>query len=142
MAINPKACTVQINIWVDCNALQNGQTTGIYMVDNLGGAKNPSQNEGAPNLNSYVTQGASVCWSIYPIDPCFDGQLSINAMTQGTTGFSSPPTAYGTTNAVWTGQLFKNAQGGSITQDIEINAPFNGKPGSFTISPTITVVTS
>ena len=67
--------TVFIQIWVDINAVQNGSTRGVYMVDNRVG--NGSQNEGSPALSTKVTNGSTIQWSIYNIDANSAALLSI-----------------------------------------------------------------
>ncbi|MEG3171754.1 hypothetical protein U1708_05965 [Sphingomonas sp. ZB1N12] len=67
--------TVFIQIWVDINAVQNGSTTGVYMVDNR--VANGSQNEGSAGLSTQVTNGSTIQWNIYNIDANSAAVLSI-----------------------------------------------------------------
>lgn len=146
MANNPQpsACTVFINIWVDVVALQAGQTTGVYIVDNQGGNTNPSQNEGSPNLITSVPQGANICWTILPVDPQFANTLQITNMQQGSNGFAQPPSAYSSTppqitGQTWTGQMLSNSTPGTYSQTINCNATTWNGGTSFTVSPQILV---
>ena len=138
----PSACTVFINVWVDVQALQSNSNTGVYIVDNQGA--NPSyqsQNEGSPNLVTAVPQGASICWTILPIDPQYAGTLTITNMQEGQTGFAQVPSAFGGNGQTWTGQLLANAVGGNYAQSINCNAATWNGGTSFTVTPSIQVYT-
>lgn len=67
--------TVFIQIWVDINAVQNGSTAGVYMVDNRVG--NGSQNEGSAGLSTQVTNGSTIQWNVYNIDASSAAVVSI-----------------------------------------------------------------
>ncbi|HXH14626.1 MAG TPA: hypothetical protein VNJ10_00665 [Sphingomonas sp.] len=67
--------TVFIQIWVDINAVQNGSTEGVYLVDNRVG--NGSQNEGSSSLSTQVTNGSTIQWSVYNIDASSAAVVSI-----------------------------------------------------------------
>ncbi len=140
-SISPAECTVFINIWVDVNATTTDSTKGIYCVDNMGGnSGKPSKNEGTPNLVTSVAQGDKVCWTIKAIDPKTAGAVSIISMSQGESGFSSPPGAYtgDSTGATWTGQMITNSVGGSIPQTITCSVAYNGGE-TLTITPSLNV---
>ncbi|HTF03551.1 MAG TPA: hypothetical protein VK826_05970 [Bacteroidia bacterium] len=138
----PSNCTVFINIWVDVEALQANQSTGCYIVDNQCGANPPSQNEGSSSLVTSVPQGATICWTILPIDPQFANTLTITNMQQGSTGFAQVPSAYSSTapqiaGQTWTGQLVSNSTGGNYSQTINCNATTWNGGTSFTVTPQI-----
>lgn len=70
--------TVFIQVWIDTNAVQNGSSQGVYLVDNrynLG-----SQNEGGTGLSTHVTNGATIQWNIFNIDPTGTATLELTAI--------------------------------------------------------------
>ncbi len=61
------SATVFIQVWVDINAIQNGSTKGVYAVDNRVGQG--STGEGSTGLATHVTNGSTIQWNVYNIDP-------------------------------------------------------------------------
>jgi hypothetical protein len=133
MSIPTNQCSTTILIWVDTNALQNGSTKGVYVVDNR--LNWGSSKEGTPNLSTNVTNGTNICWKILNVDLNSNAQLSIqevgNSSAWGASGQpqSVDPTTF-TGQAQVTGQasyqLIFNAQnaGGSgitTTLNLQIN---------------------
>ena len=115
LSVNPQNCTTFIQIWVDINALQQGQLTGCYAVDNLQGT-----GEGTPNLNSSVPTNTNVCWQVLPIDPQYAGDLSITQIS-APTGWQNQPAAYNNTGDIWTGTVSQSSTGGSIVQGVTVD---------------------
>ena len=133
MAITPSSCSLFIQIWVDTNALQNGSTTGVYLVDN--NLNHGSSNEGTTNLNTVVPVGTSICWSLLNIDPTSNTILTIqnfgNASVFGASG--TPQQVNATT---WTGQV---QAAGSANYNINFSAQIPGSSGITTsVNPSIT----
>lgn len=78
-SVSVSKCTTFIQIWVDSNALQNGSTQGIYLVDNR--IDNGSTNEGTPFLCTSVVIGTHICWRIFNIDPNAQTQLQLQSIS-------------------------------------------------------------
>jgi hypothetical protein len=132
--IAPTSCSVFIQIWVDTNALQNGQTTGVYLVDN--NLNHGSTNEGTVSLNTDVPVGSSICWSLLSIDPTSTTILQIqnfgNASVFGASG--TPQQVNATT---WTGQV---QQAGNASYTINFSAQYPGGSGITTnVNPSLSV---
>lgn len=124
--VNPANCQVFIQIWVDVNALQQGQTAGVYIVDNqvtLG-----STSEGTVSLNTIVQPGNNVCWSIQPIDPQYNGMFSISGVN-AISGWNAIPASYNNSPTIFTGQLNLATVAGNLVQGIECN--YNNGPTSW-----------
>lgn len=126
-------CSVFIQIWVDTNALHQGSTKGVYLVDNRTGA---GIREGTPDLTTTVSQSTYICWQIANIDPASTTILSIqsigNAPVWGASG--QPLFAEGES---WTGQA-QNA--GTSQYQLIFNAePKQGMGITTILSPTIVV---
>ena len=134
MAIQPSQCSVFIQIWVDTNALQNGQTIGVYLVDN--NLNHGSSSEGTVNLNTNVPNGTSICWSLLNISPTSNTILQIqnfgNASVFGASG--TPQQVNATT---WTGQV---QQTGGANYNINFSAQIPGQSGITTsVNPALSV---
>lgn len=132
--IQPNECSVFIQVWVDTNALQNGSTNGIYIVDS--NLNNGSSNEGTPNLNTNVTTNTKVCWTILNVDLNSTTQLSFqnfgNASVWGASG--TPQQVNATT---WTGQ---GQQNGNAQYNITFNAePAGGSGITASVNPVMNV---
>ena len=132
--IQPSECGVFVQIWVDTNALQNGSTTGVYLVDN--NANNGSSNEGTTSLDTSVPTNTKICWQVLNTNLNWDGKLSIanfgNAIVFGAGG--TPTQVTGDT---WTGQVQANGQ---ASYEINFNAQPSGGTGiTTTVSPVLTV---
>jgi len=132
--IQPSECSVFIQIWVDTNALQNGSTKGVYLVDN--NLNNGSSDEGTPSLDTNVPTNTKICWTVANVDPNWDGSLSIqNFGNAGVFGAGGTPQLINP--QTWTGQVQAN---GSDVYDIVFNAvPAGGTGITTTVKPTLTV---
>lgn len=132
--IQPSECSVFIQIWVDTNALQNGSTYGVYLVDN--NLNHGSSSEGTPTLNTKVPTNTKICWSILNTNVNWNGQLSIqNFGNAGVFGSGGTPQQVSATT--WTGQVQAN---GSDVYDIVFNAePAGGTGITTTVRPTLIV---
>lgn len=130
------SCTTFIQIWVDTNALHNGSTAGIYLVDNR--VSQGSSNEGTPSLNTAVTAGTNICWEIYNVDINSQTQLQIAAISNASVfGASGQPQVAPDNPNAFTGQV--QAAGGSGYQ-ITFNAQAPGASGiTAIVSPSLTV---
>lgn len=126
--------TVFIQIWIDTNAVQNGSTKGVYLVDNRVG--NGSGNEGGPGLETSVTAQSVIQWNVFNIDPT---SLNIPQLT----AISNAP--------IWgaSGQPQSDGQGGFIGQaqqtggsgyDITLNVQQSGGSGiTIHVDPSMSV---
>jgi hypothetical protein len=133
--ITPSSCSIFVQIWVDSNALVNGQTTGVYLVDN--NLNNGSSNEGTVNLMTNVTVGTNICWQLLNVDPNSLVALQIqnfsNASVFGASGTPQPFNAN-----TWTGQV--QAQGQNVPYTINFTAQQPGGSGITTsVSPKLSV---
>lgn len=134
MAIPASSCSTFVQIWVDTNALQNGQTTGVYLVDN--NLNNGSGNEGTVNLQTNVPVGTNICWSLLNVNPSSNTILQIqnfgNASVFGASG--TPQQVNATT---WTGQV---QAAGSSQYNINFSAQIPGQSGITTnVNPSLSV---
>lgn len=134
MAISPTSCSVFIQVWVDTNALQNGQTTGVYLVDN--NLNHGSTNEGTVNLQTVVPVGTNICWSLLNVNPTSNSILTLqnfgNASVFGASG--TPQQVNPTT---WTGQV---QAAGQASYAINFSAQIPGSSGITTnVNPTLSV---
>jgi hypothetical protein len=132
--IQPSECGVFVQIWVDTNALQNGSTTGVYLVDS--NHNNGSSAEGTVNLNTNVSTNTKVCWQVLNTNKNWDGELSIqNFGNSAVFGAGGTPTQVD--QSTWTGQAQAN---GTATYGITFNAqPAGGTGISTTVNPVLTV---
>ena len=133
--ITPSSCSIFVQIWVDSNALVNGQTTGVYLVDN--NLNNGSANEGTVNLMTKVAVGTNICWQLLNVDPNSQVQLQIqnfgNASVFGASGTPQQVNA-----STWTGQV--QAQGTNVPYNINFSAQIPGSSGiTTTVTPSLTV---
>jgi hypothetical protein len=133
------SATVFIQIWVDTNSVQGGQTTGIYLADNR--VSSGSQNEGSASLQTSCTKSSIIAWQIFAIDPNFEGaggSLQISQIGNSNAwGQSGQPESLNTNT--WTGQA-QNA--GQASYQISINVALPGQNGiSTNVNPSINVTT-
>jgi hypothetical protein len=127
--ITPVSCSVFVQIWVDTSALQNGDTTGVYLVDN--NLNNGSSNEGTVNLQTYVPVGTNICWSLLNVNPTSNTILQIQDFgNAGVFGFSGTPQRVNATT--WTGQV---QTAGIANYNINFIAQ---SPGSSAITTSVT----
>ncbi|MBV9110747.1 MAG: hypothetical protein JO306_15150 [Gemmatimonadetes bacterium] len=134
MAIPPTSCSVFIQVWVDTNALENGQTTGVYLVDN--NLNHGSSNEGTVNLQTTVPVGTKICWSLLNVVPTSNTILKIqNFGDAGVFGASGTPQQVNATT--WTGQV---QRAGTANYNINFSAQIPGASGiTTTVSPSLSV---
>jgi len=132
--IQPSNCSVFVQIWVDTDALQNGQTTGVYLVDN--NLNHGSSNEGTVNLSTDVPVGTNICWSLLNVDPTSDTILQIqNFSNAGVFGASGTPKQVNANT--WTGQV---QAAGSDGYSINFSAQIPGSSGiTTTVNPSLSV---
>lgn len=133
MALIPvSACSIFIQIWVDTNALQNGQTRGVYLVDN--NLNHGSAQEGTPTLSTSVPTGTNICWQILNVDLNSSAVLSIQDIGNASVwGASGQPQKFNETT--WTGQA--QARGNAPYQ-VTFNAQVSTGSGITTsVNPTV-----
>jgi hypothetical protein len=127
--------SVFIQIWVDTNALQNGSTKGVYVVDNR--VSNGSQNEGTASLTTNASNGSTVNWQIFNIDPTNTGMSAIqtisNSNAWGPGGQPQSDSTYGG----FSGQVQNT---GTAPYSVTFNA--QKQPGSAAITTTINLTMS
>lgn len=130
------SCTTFIQIWVDTNALQNGSTTGIYLVDNR--ISQGSGNEGTPSLNTAVTNGTNICWEIYNVDLNSTAQLQITAISNASVfGASGQPQVAPDNPNAFTGTVQSTGNAG---YQITFNAQAAGGSGiTAIVNPSLSV---
>jgi hypothetical protein len=137
MGVPVSQCSVFIQIWVDTNSVQNGQTKGIYLVDNR--VSSGSQNEGSANLQAACTLNSYICWQILAIDPNYTaggGTVAIQQIGNSNAwGMSGQPEMINSTT--FTGQVQNPGQAG---YSININVQNPGMSGiTIQISPSVLV---
>jgi len=102
MAISTKDCQVQIQIWVDDNAV-DGSTRGVYLVDNR--VRDGSQNEGSANLQTACTKGSNICWQIFTINASATSTVQIQSIGNSNAwGAGGQPEQASDNPAAFTGQ--------------------------------------
>lgn len=131
----PSDCDVFIQIWVDGNATQLGQTTGIYLVDNGG----KPGTEGGTGLNTVCTTGSLICWTVMPVDPNFvakGGSLQLQSVGNSSAwGDSGQPNEFDSLNFIGTAETV-----GSASYQVTINVCAPGGSGmTLFVNPAITV---
>lgn len=134
MNIPVNSCTTFVQIWVDTNALQNGSTRGVYLVDNR--LNDGSGNEGTPNLATNVTNGTNICWQVFNIDPNSTVELDIQSISNASVfGASGQPEAVGDGSGAFTGQV---QAAGSASYTINFTAQ-SGSGISTNVTPSLVV---
>ncbi|MBP5078096.1 AidA/PixA family protein [Pseudomonas chlororaphis] len=136
MAISTTNCPVQVQIWVDDNAVTNGSTAGIYMVDNRISAK--STHEGSANLNTAVSKGSNICWEVFLINPNSTSQVYITAIGNSNAwGFSGQPQAASSNLRTYTGSA---QTPGNASYSVSLNVQVEGRSGiTVNLTPSVTV---
>lgn len=134
MATPMSQCSVFIQIWVDTNAIQAGQTKGVYLVDNCV-SNNGSQREGSASLQTKCMKGSFISWTILPIDPNFGGSMQIQSIGNSNVwGDSGQPQRVD--DHSFTGQAQNNT---SSTYALGLNIQLAGGSGmSLQLNPGIT----
>lgn len=116
--------SVFVQIWVDTNALQNGSTKGVYVVDNR--VSMGSSDEGSAGLRTCCNNGSYVNWQVFNIDPTNTTPISIQSISNSNAwGASGQPQA-DATNGGFTGQA---QQTGSAPYSVTFNATKGGGSG-------------
>jgi hypothetical protein len=128
--------SVFVQIWVDTNALTNGSTKGVYVVDNRVSAG--SQNEGSTNLATAATNGSYVNWQVFNIDPTSTTPISIQSLSNSRAWGPSGQPQSDTTNGGFTGQLQET---GNAPYSVTFNASKGGGSG-ITTTVNLSVVVS
>ncbi len=130
--IQPSECSIFIQIWVDTNALQNGSTNGVYLVDSNN--NNGSSQEGTTSLITNATTNSKICWTILNTNINSDVQLSIaNFSNASVFGAGGTPQQYQPN--IWTGQVQAN---GKASYSITFNTE-KGVGITTTVHPTLSV---
>ncbi|WP_437947147.1 hypothetical protein WME98_41020 [Sorangium sp. So ce296] len=129
MTIPTTQCSVQIQIWVDTNAIQNGSTRGVYLVDNR--VTSGGQNEGSANLVTSCTQDSYVCWQILTVDPNASASVQIQSIgSSNAWGPSGQPQVASDNPNAFTGQA---QNPGSSSYQLSINVTAGGGSGTTVI---------
>jgi hypothetical protein len=126
--------TVFIQIWVDSNAVQNGSSRGIYLVDNRVGFG--SNNEGSSSLATNVTQNSVIQWSAFNIDPNSPDTVQLSAISNAPIwGASGQPQSDGQGNFIGQAQ----SDGGS-GYDVTLTVQQGGGSGiTLHVDPSMSV---
>jgi hypothetical protein len=131
------SCSVFIQVWVDTNAIQADQTTGVYLVDNRTSAG--SQNEGSAGLQTACTSGSNLCWTVQAIDPNFvaeGGVLGLQSIGNSNAwGDSGQPESINSTT--FTGQVQNDGTAG-YSLNLNVQVP-GGSGKTLTVSPGVIV---
>lgn len=127
--------SVFVQIWVDTNALQNGSTNGVYVVDNR--VSNGSQNEGTASLTTNASNGSTVNWQVFNIDPTSTGLIGIQAISNSNAwGPGGQPQA----DPTYGGFSAQVQTTGTAPYSITFNA--QKQPGSAAITTTVNLAMS
>lgn len=127
--------SVFIQIWVDTNALQNGSTKGVYAVDNR--VSNGSQNEGTAGLTTNASNGSTVNWQIFNIDPTNAGMIGIQTISNSNAWGPGGQPQLDPTYGGFSGQVQNT---GTAPYSVTFNA--QKQPGSAAITTTINLAMS
>lgn len=116
--------SVFVQIWVDTNALANGSTKGVYVVDNR--VSQGSKSEGSASLVTAITNGSYINWQVANIDPTNTSPISIQSVSNSNAwGPSGQPQA-DDTNGGFTGQVQHT---GTAPYSVSFNASKGGGSG-------------
>lgn len=137
MSIPTTQCSVFVQIWVDTNAVRNGSTNGVYLVDNR--VSSGSSSEGMGTLQTACTQGSSICWEVFTVSPCTTDSVSIQDISNSNAwGSSGQPEAAPDNPNAYTGQA---QTAGEADYEITLNVQLGEGSGfSVTVSPSISVL--
>ncbi|HEX7635373.1 MAG TPA: hypothetical protein VF427_08855 [Noviherbaspirillum sp.] len=137
MGIKTTDCPVQIQIWVDDNAVQTGSTAGVYLVDNR--VASGSEAEGTSSLSTASSLNSNICWQVFLINSQSTANASIQSIGNSQAwGFSGQPERAPDNSLAFTGTA-QNA--GTFTYPLSINLQVAGGSGT-TINLTPSVVVS
>jgi hypothetical protein len=137
MSVPTTQCSVFVQIWVDTNAIQNGSTRGVYLVDNR--VASGSSSEGTASLQTACTQDSFICWEVFTVSPCTDATVSIQSIGNSNAWGSSgqPEAALDNANA-FTGQA---QTAGGAGYEVNLNVQLGAGSGfTVTVSPSINVL--
>ncbi|MEO4046620.1 hypothetical protein AAFN46_05945 [Pseudomonas sp. CAU 1711] len=136
MGIPTTNCPVQIQIWVDDNAVSTNSRAGVYLVDNR--VASGSEAEGTPNLATACSQGTNVCWQVMLINPKSTSNVSIQSIgNSGAWGFSGQPQRAPDNAAAFTGTVQNS---GNFSYPLAINVQVQGGSGvTVNLSPSVAV---
>lgn len=130
------SCPVQIQIWVDDNAVTTGSSAGVYLVDNriLSG----SQSEGSANLTTACSKSSGICWQVYLINPTSTATVQIQSISNSPAwGFSGQPQRAPDNPNAFTGTA-ENA--GAAQYTIGLNVQVAGGSGvPVSVTPSVNV---
>jgi hypothetical protein len=137
MSVPISQCSVFIQIWLDTNSVQNGKTTGIYLVDNR--VSSGSQSEGSPNLQTACTLNSYIAWQVFAIDPNFaaaGGDVQIQQIGNSNAwGNSGQPESLNATT--FTGQVQNTGQ---ASYQLTLNVQSPGQSGiTVSVNPGVNV---
>jgi hypothetical protein len=123
---------------VDTNAVRDGSTRGVYLVDNR--VSSGSNNEGTASLQTALTVNSYVAWQIFAIDPNYSaigGNIEIQQIGNSNAwGNSGQPQQLNATT--FTGQV-QNA--GNANYRLTLNVQNPGQSGiTITVNPSINAV--
>ncbi|PMY32647.1 hypothetical protein C1Y35_27420 [Pseudomonas sp. GW456-L14] len=136
MAIPTTSCEVQVQIWVDDNAVTSGSSAGVYLVDNRSSAG--TTHEGTANLNTAASKGSNICWEVFLINPKSTSHVSIAAIGNSNAwGYSGQPQAASDNPRAFTGSV-QNA--GNASYPVSLNVQVAGGSGiTVKLNPSVTV---
>ena len=126
--------TVFIQIWIDGNKVQNGSNQGIYINDNRVAAG--SSGEGTNALSTNVTNGTTIQWNVFNIDPTSSLIPTLTSIGNASVwGASGQPQNNGA--GAFVGQVQAT---GSDGYQVSMNMPVQGGAGiTLRVDPTMNV---
>lgn len=136
MGIPTTNCPIQIQVWVDDNAVQINSTRGVYLVDNRTNAG--SEAEGTPSLSTAASKGSNICWQAFLINKNSTSQVSIASISNANVfGASGQPQRAPDIQSAFTGQL---QNGGSSSYTLTLNViSATGSATTVTVNPNLAV---
>lgn len=132
----PSTSPVQVQIWVDDNAVSTGSTQGVYLVDNR--AASGSANEGTPGLTTAISNGTDICWQVFLINPKSESQVTISSIgNSGAWGFSGQPQPASDNPNAYVGTV---QNPGQFSYPLAINVQVKGGSGvTLPLNPNLSV---
>ncbi|WP_332852295.1 hypothetical protein [Duganella sp. S19_KUP01_CR8] len=136
MGIATTDCPVQIQIWVDDNAVTLNNPTGVYLVDNR--VNYGSQNEGSANLSTATSKNSNVCWQVFLINPKSKSTVQIQSIGNSDAwGPSGQPQMAPDNTAAFTGTM-QNAGNNSYSLGVTVQVP-GGSGFTVKLNPSVNV---
>lgn len=121
--LDPAACSVFVQVFVDTGAASPGSQTGIYMVDNRG--NDGSTGQGTASLNSVVSRNSYVCFEIINVDVTSTVPVTFESFGNSNAwGTSGQPAPWAGNKAIWTGQV----ENSGLDQTYEFIVSIGGAP--------------